>query len=432
MAGDSADARRPRRRAPVVVTAALVPAALGVGLLAGFAMSRAAATDPGPGASSTPSTSASLSPTSPVVTPSADPWDAADLDALARKQVESLHGFVAWLEENDADGFVGEVGWPSGADPEWTALGERWYAVAEDAGLWTTAWAAGTAWPDDYVLATYGDGGSGSLSVGSDQASVIESLESAREASTTSTAADGLPRHGVNVGGLEFGTGDGFSQVELGELGTDYFAEPAESYEWLAQRGIDLVRLPVRWERLQPALEGALSATYAATVTAQLDAAAGAGIDVILDLHNYGAYVTDDGLVIVDSEELPVASLTDVWLRMSERWRDHDAVIGYGLMNEPHSHGGAASGGAERWEEASQEVVSALREVGDGHLILVAGYDWSSLVRWRDNHPTAWIADPAGNVRYEAHHYWDTHGVGAYTQPYDAELASLTSSGEAE
>ncbi|WP_144018783.1 glycoside hydrolase family 5 protein [Demequina sp. NBRC 110056] len=353
----------------------------------------------------------------PSPTPSPDVLDGYELDELQETHVEELRAFIGWLEDNEATGYVGEVGWPRDGDPAWTTLGEAWYTLADSAGLWTSAWAAGSAWPDQYPLVTYGDSGSGSLDTGSAQGEVIEAL-----------ASDGGARHGVNLAGLEFGTGGAFSNETPGELGVDYFAEPVASYAWLAQRGIDLVRLPVRWERLQPALDGELDAGQVEIVTAQLDAAAAAGIEVILDLHNYGAYVTPHGAALLGSEWLTEDQFVDVWLRLADAWGDHPAVVGYGLMNEPHDIGGDSATAAATWESVSQAAVDALRAAGDERLILVAGYDWSSLARWAGTHPTGWIDDPADAFRYEAHHYWDQHGAGEYSQSYADELAALTAS----
>ncbi|WP_156165327.1 glycoside hydrolase family 5 protein [Demequina rhizosphaerae] len=403
------------------------PVMLGVGaaaLAVTAAVTRADITAPSAPASS-PSASATAS--TPAPTPSASPTTedvlaGVELDALEEREIGDLRDFTAWLAENDAEGFVGEVGWPAATDPGWDALGEHWYLLAEQEGLWTTAWAAGSHWSDGYPLVTYGDGGSGSLDTASGQARVIEELEASRG---TDDAAGTGARHGVNLAGLEFGTENGFTNTRPGALGTDYFAEPLASYAWLASRGIDLVRLPVRWERLQPEPGGALDAQQVAAVTAQLDAAADAGIDVVLDLHNYGAYVTDAGPLLLGSDALPGTRMTDVWLRIARTWGEHPAVLGYGLMNEPHDLGGGDErGAAAAWEQLTQDTVTALREAGDAHLLLVAGYDWSSLERWRTTHPTGWIDDTAGNFRYEAHHYWDAYGEGKYALPYAEELAA--------
>ena len=66
---------------------------------------------------------------------------------------------------------------------------------------------------------------------------------------------------------------------------------------------------------------------------------------------------------------------------------------------------------------------------GDDRLVLVQGYEWAGAQRWPQNHPKAWISDPADNFRYEAHHYWDRNNSGAYTNGYEAEVADAQQRG---
>ncbi|WP_062377789.1 glycoside hydrolase family 5 protein [Demequina pelophila] len=418
------DSSQPRGRAVWPIALGIGVIAIGAGALAlsgTFSGTPTAngSTSATPSPSTTPATEPPESPT-PAASADDDVLAGLEFDALQEVHLDELRDFIAWLDEHDAEGFVGEVGWDNAGDAEWTTLGEYWYLLAEQEGLWTTGWAAGTAWPLDYRLLIYGEAGSGSLDTGSPQGDIIERLEAER-------TGDSPARHGVNVAGLDFGTNEDFSNVNLGELGGKFQAEPLESYAWLADRGIDLVRLPVRWERLQPELDGPLDADHVALVTAQLDAAAAAGIDVILDLHNYGSYVTQWGASLVGSEWLTTQQFTDFWLDLADTWGEHPAIAGWGLMNEPNNLGAEDAGSpALLWERVSQEAVTALREAGDEHLILVAGYDWSSLAKWRSNHPTGWISDPADNFRYEAHHYWDSFGAGSYDLSYAEELAALT------
>ena len=75
------------------------------------------------------------------------------------------------------------------------------------------------------------------------------------------------------------------------------------------------------------------------------------------------------------------------------------------------------------WERASQAAVDAIRAEGDRKVILVAGYEWSGVQQWDRWNPRPWIRDPAGRVRYEAHHYWDPDHSGTYAQGYDAAVA---------
>jgi hypothetical protein len=84
--------------------------------------------------------------------------------------------------------------------------------------------------------------------------------------------------------------------------------------------------------------------------------------------------------------------------------------------------------GAEIWEDASNQTVQALRALNDTKLILVSGYEWSSVQNWLDVHPDPWVEDD--NVRYEAHHYFDTEsssdGAAAssvYEQTYASAVA---------
>ena len=343
-------------------------------------------------------------------TPERDPLEGVELNALEARRIDELRDYTRWLDENEAEGFVGELGWPKDVDAEnWNELAEKWYAVADHAGLWTTVWATGTAWSDDYRLTVYDGTPKAGLRFPNPQSAVLEAQ------------LDGDGRHGVNVAGLEFGTDrEDFSSANPGVLGQNYFAEIPKSYEFLGSRGIDLVRLPFRWERLQAAPFEELTDQGVELLRNELDAAEAAGIEVILDLHNYGRYISAEGELQVGTEALPTEALIDVWQRLAQEFGGHPALGGYGLMNEPNNFpdSGDFASAAELWEDVTQKTVTALREAGDDTLILVGGYDWSGVEGWRDVHPDAWIDDPADNFRYEAHHYWDADATGTYRDPY--------------
>jgi endoglucanase len=84
-------------------------------------------------------------------------------------------------------------------------------------------------------------------------------------------------------------------------------------------------------------------------------------------------------------------------------------------MNEPHD--------VDAWEATSQTAVTAIRASGDDKLILIPGDDWSSANRWPHTHNYPWIDDPADNIAYEAHLYFDRNESGRYRHSYDEELA---------
>lgn len=91
----------------------------------------------------------------------------------------------------------------------------------------------------------------------------------------------------------------------------------------------------------------------------------------------------------------------------------------------------ASISGAVLWQNITQDCVTAIRALGDEHLIYVPGYDWQSAANWATNHPTPWITDPAGNFRYSAHLYFDTDHSGTYAQTFAQETTDAIGGGHA-
>lgn len=162
-------------------------------------------------------------------------------------------------------------------------------------------------------------------------------------------------QRGVALAGGSFGDGMTASGLPMtnavpGVYGTDWFYDvdglgrtDDAGLRWLAGRGLDLVRVDIRWERLQPTLDAPLDVAEVARISALLDAAGASELGVILDLHNYGHYKTADaprasspqGGWSLGEAALPHEALADVWRRVVEQWGDHPAVWGWELMNEP-------------------------------------------------------------------------------------------------
>ena len=55
--------------------------------------------------------------------------------------------------------------------------------------------------------------------------------------------------------------------------------------------------------------------------------------------------------------------------------------------------------------------------------MLVPGDGWSGAWTWQQNNQGLLLSDPANNLMYEAHQYFDRDGSGTYTQSYDASGA---------
>ncbi|MET7401824.1 cellulase family glycosylhydrolase [Dactylosporangium sp. NPDC005572] len=364
-----------------------------------------------------------------LVVPMQPPRPAREMcvqDIVQARAVAGLANFSAWLRRNHASGFIGEMGWPADRDAaQWSGVAEAWYDAADIVGLPVTAWAAG-AWPANYPMAVYRPVALGQhldVDVAGPQAKVVESH------GTT-------PRYlrGVNLAAGSFAASDsngGFGTANPGRYGHDYTYETPESYRFLASRGIHLVRLAVNWERLQPRPFGPLDQVEVERVRQALSHAQAAGLKVIVDLHNYGDYADGGGdtghlrMLRLGEDALPTTALADFWQRMSPV-ADNPAVVGLGLLNEPTRLAADGRAGALIWERAAQQSVDALRRIGDRRAILVSGYVPMGPPSWGQMHPVAWITDPANNVAYESHAYFDHDGSGKYWMSYSDELRSVT------
>lgn len=344
-----------------------------------------------------------------------------DVDAFHRRIRTQLRKFTNWLVANEAKGFIGEVGWPhelAGQPPTdaaaWNALANAWYADANAANLWVTGWATGLWIGPSYNLGIYSKVGGSSINTPESQASVLEAHP------TTGGYA-----RGINLTGAENAKGypssQPFSNQNLGRMGWEYTYPNLASFQYLAGRGIKLVRLPFRWERIQPSLNQPLQSSELTALKNAVAQAKSSGLQVVLDVHNYGRYNmvvsgTTSGKLI-GSPEVPISAFQDLWTRLSTEFKN-DPDVFYGLMNEPHDFNITSGGltGNRLWEKISQDALNAIRANGDNKLVMVPGNRWSGAQNWPETHPTAWIVDPANNFRYEAHHYWDTDNSGDYSK----------------
>ncbi|QOY87754.1 glycoside hydrolase family 5 protein [Paludibaculum fermentans] len=226
-------------------------------------------------------------------------------------------------------------------------------------------------------------------------------------------------RIGVNLSGAEWG-----EDHLPGVLGQDYVFPSERSLQYWAEQGLTRLRVPFRWERLQPTPGGPLDEPYLEQLVLAADRAAAAGLQLAFEPHNFGRYRIEGTDWIIDQSDgrgrTPVSryDLADLWVRFAHELGGHRAVWAYDLMNEPHDMGGSD------WKRISQCVVVAIRAAGDTKLILVPGDGWSGSEWWKQrNGRRAWIDDPAGNILYEAHCYFDGNRGGRYELSYDEEAA---------
>jgi endoglucanase len=203
---------------------------------------------------------------------------------------------------------------------------------------------------------------------------------------------------GVNLAGAEFNP-----KRIPGRPGADYLYPAPEDLDYFVSRGLSTIRLPFRWERLQPSLYGPLDRMELARIDAVVAEAAKRHAFIILDPHNYARY----GDAVIGSPELPDKAFADFWRRLAAHYANNRTVL-FGLMNEPHDMPIAA------WFRAAQAAIGAIRATGARNILLVPGASWTGAHSWfsrwdgtTNAEQFEKLSDPANNFVAEIHQYFD-------------------------
>ena len=218
---------------------------------------------------------------------------------------------------------------------------------------------------------------------------------------------------GVNLAGAEFGSN------MPGIYNSDYTYPTSGELDYYHTKGLNLIRLPIKWERIQPVLNGSIDASELLRIKNFLLLAQNRNMYVIIDLHNYCRFKLNGTEEIIGSNNLSIANIKDLWTKLSLELNNDTTVWGYGIMNEPHDLLANAT-----WFNIAQEVINGIRTNDPTTRIIVGGDSWSSAERWMqysDNLKN--LSDPSNKLIFEAHVYFDNDASGAYDASYDIEGA---------
>ena len=210
---------------------------------------------------------------------------------------------------------------------------------------------------------------------------------------------------GVNLAGAEFGSGS--------SLNSDFVYPTDAEFTYFQGKGLKIIRLPFKWERVQPQLLGDLDPQNIAELDRCVSTAGKLGLVVLLDPHNYGGRPVDGkgALVGIDSQ-LPNDAFNDLWVKLANHFKDNP-LVWFGLMNEPFKQT------AQMNADTMQSAVNAIRGAGAKNRILVPGTHWTGAHAWITTGNAAAFEnfkDPGNNFAFEVHQYLDEDSSGTHPQ----------------
>jgi endoglucanase len=166
-------------------------------------------------------------------------------------------------------------------------------------------------------------------------------------------------------------------------------------------RGMNFIRLPFRWERLQTTNSGTLDPTNLGRMSAFVNYATSHGMYVMLDPHNFMRYYPNprsgtqnatNGLVGTPSPIYSVSysDFSNFWYQVAAIYKTNDHVF-FGLNNEP------ANMPETQLVAALNLGIQGIRNAGATNMIFVPGNRWTGAWTW--SNPDSWGA--ANSVRQQ-------------------------------
>jgi endoglucanase len=211
---------------------------------------------------------------------------------------------------------------------------------------------------------------------------------------------------GINISGGEFNP-----ERSPGVYARDYIYPSSQELDYYASKRFTIVRLPYRWERLQPSLFGNLDQTELARITSVVNAAAERGMKIILSPHNFGRYIHNGADALIGTTGVPITAFADFSNKVARAFAGNGAVYALSLMNEPHDS-------RNLWKQTAQAGLDAIRRADSNRLVLAPGDQWSGAWSWKTFNDDFLLDDPAVRVIYEAHQYFDIDHSGTYKLGY--------------
>ncbi|MBK5957010.1 hypothetical protein CCR97_02095 [Rhodoplanes elegans] len=230
------------------------------------------------------------------------------------------------------------------------------------------------------------------------------------------SADQASPKGGVNLAGADFGTIPGVH-------GTDYLYPRPREVDYYGDLGFGLIRLPFKWERLQPRLGEPFAPAEERLLTGIVRHATGRGLEVVLDPHNYAKRrIAEDGWSkehLIGSGPVSIDAFSDFWSRLARLFAADKRVL-FGLMNEPV---GLPS---DAWLGIANAAIGAIRGTGAENSILVPGVAYTGAHSWisANNTVMGGVIDPLNRFAFDVHQYFDADSSGTRPDAVSGTIGS--------
>jgi endoglucanase len=191
-------------------------------------------------------------------------------------------------------------------------------------------------------------------------------------------------------------------------VGSDYSRPTVDEIKYYNSKGVKLIRLEVRWDKLQPELGGSLNEDELTWVETFVNQAKQQQMLVIIDLHQRSTY---NDLNFGNTGTNP-DDLANFWKKFAGRLVQDNipGICGFGIANEPNNEPGFLG----MWPNQVNPVIKVISSVDHEHLIFVPEDNWDSSALWNADQAAQIQDTPTQQIVFESHSYWDKDASGDY------------------
>ena len=138
----------------------------------------------------------------------------------------------------------------------------------------------------------------------------------------------------------------------------------ASDFPFIARRGFDHVRIPIRFSgHAAAAAPYTIDATFFARIDTVLDQATAANLAVVVDMHAYDELASD----VSGNRDRFVG----LWTQIAARYKDRPDTIAFELLNEPNTQLDTT------WNDVMVPAIQAIRATNPRRLLIVDAVFWA-------------------------------------------------------